>query len=119
MNHTLATQTTTKRAPKQPQDRKPKQEDLPTGFDFTIGEKEYSLPFITGEMTNSVPGRVVEAALLDGEEGQAAMAFALLRAVPEHDEAKEALRDLPFAEMLQYLLDWLKAGGAKLGESQG
>lgn len=118
MNHTLATQTA-KRAPKQPQDRKPKQEDLPTAYEFTIGEKEYSLPFVTPEMTNKVPGRIVEGALLDGEEGQAAMAFALLRAVPEHEEAKDALRDLPFVEMIDHLLQWLKAGGAPLGESKG
>lgn len=114
----MATQTT-KRAPKQPQDRKPKQVDLPTAYEFTIGEKSYSLPFITAEMTNQVPGRIVEAALLDGEEAQAAMAFALLRTVPGHDEAKEALRDLPFAEMIQELLHWLQAGAAPLGESQG
>jgi hypothetical protein len=117
MNHTLATQTTTKRpAPKQPQDRKPK---APVAFHFEVGGKDYTLPFVNKDIVNQVPGRIVEGAMLDGEEGQAAMAFALLRAVPDHEEEKEALRDLPFPEMIGKLLAWLKAGAAPLGESQG
>jgi hypothetical protein len=112
----LATQTTAKRAPKQPQDRKPKQS---TDFALEVNGKEYTLPRINQDMINTIEGRIVEAALLDGEEGQAKMAFALLRAVPGHDEAKEAIRSLPFPEMLGKLIAWLEAGGSPLGESQG
>jgi hypothetical protein len=107
------------KAPKAPQDHKPKQADKPTAFAFTIGEEDFTLPFVGAEIVNRVEGRIVEAAMLDGEEGQAKMAFALLRAVPDHDKDKEALRSLPFPEMLTYLLDWLKASGVSLGESAG
>jgi hypothetical protein len=99
-----------------PQDHLPK---LSKDVTITIGEKDYLLPRLNADIVNKVPGGVVEAAMLDGEAGEAKMGFALLRAVDGYEETKEALRALPFSDMLTHLLEWLKSSGAPLGESAG
>jgi len=106
-------------APKAPQDHKPKAIVEPTEVEFTIGEDTYKLPRLNSEIIGKIEGRIVEGALLDGEEGQIRMAFALLRAVAGYEKTKEALRSQPFPEMAQILLGWVEKSGSKLGESAG
>ena len=100
--------------PKQPQDRRPKANGA---YTFRHAGKTFTLP--SAEDVD-LPGRFTRDAIMDGEEGQARLGFALLEKVAT-TEAQDALYDMPTSVMLERIREWLEFKGspedASLGES--
>lgn len=100
--------------PRKPQDRKPKDDGL---FRFKANGGEYALPS-AAVVTDKVSARAVRDSLRT-EQGEVNLMFAMLDAIEGHDEAREALLDLPFQKMVAIGADWMKHSkgvGATLGE---
>lgn len=108
---------TAARAPRKPQDRKPK---ASAAFEFEAGGKTYTLPKVNEDIMSRVEGGIVENALFaEDPQAEVKLAFAMLRAVEGHDEAVAALRKLPFPEMTRIAAEWSTSSGGDLGESAG
>lgn len=104
--------------PKQPQDRKPKQE--PGAYTFRHDGKTYRLP--SGETAVSkIPGRFLRDAYMDGDEGEMRLGFAMLEHVDATPGAIDALYSMPAPEMLDHVRAWMtfkpSEEDASLGES--
>lgn len=106
--------------PKQPQDRLPKKGDAPSEYTFEANGKTYSLPAAEAA-ANKVSGKFLRDAYLDGDEGEARLAFATLEAAVEDTETLEALYALPAGDMLDHVRAWMEfkpsKEAASLGES--
>lgn len=90
--------------PKQPQDRRPKQDT--NLYTFRHDRKTYRLPL--GETAvEKIPGRYLRNAFMDGEQGEMALAFAMLEAVDADPEALDALYSMPAPDMLEHLNAWM------------
>lgn len=101
-------------APRKPQDRKPKDDGL---FHFTIGTVERTLPSAV-TVTEKISARAVRDSLRS-EQGEVNLMFAMLDAVEGHDADRDALLDLPLAQMVAHTTDWIKHSkgvGVSLGE---
>jgi len=104
--------------PKQPQDRKPK--TTTDAYTFRHDGKTYRLP--PGETAVSkIPGRFVRDAIMDGDEGELRLGFAMLENVDASEGALDALYSMPGPEMMEHVRDWMQfkpsEEDASLGES--
>lgn len=103
--------TPAKRAPRQPQDRKPKKDAV---FTFTdLDGHVHVLPDITEDAAEKVPFRYTRRLVMnpDDQMAQMAQAFALLDVVGADPSAIEALESLPTKDAVEIAGDWM-------GESQ-
>lgn len=105
--------------PKQPEDHQPKQ-DTDGSYTFRHNRKTYRLP--PGEdAIPKIPGRFLRNAFMDGEQGEMALAFAMLENVDADPAALDALYEMPAPEMLNHLQAWMNhradETAATLGES--
>lgn len=110
--------TTTARAPREPQDRKPKAEEQPTEFTFEHGDETYTLPPIA-TVADLISGRMMRDAVMEGDEGQLRMSFFMLEHLEGADDAIKALYAKPASEMLPIVEAWMKfktPNGVSLGE---
>jgi len=95
---------------KTPQDRKPSD----GGYRFMVAGKSHTLPPISEDAANKIPGEITYAAIMspDDDMAQMRLAFATLEAAKPKPAALAALKSLPTKEMLEVV-------GAWMGESSG
>jgi hypothetical protein len=93
-----------------PQDHKAKT----PGHRFTVKGKSFTLPPVSEDAANTIPGSITYAAIMDPEDQMAQMrlAFATLEAARPSDAALAALKSLSTKEMLEVVGEWM-------GESSG
>lgn len=96
--------------PKVPEDHKP----AGGGYTFVAGGKTYTIPPLTDEVAESVPGHITYDAVMnpDDLEVQVRLAFAQIEAAKLKPAVKSALLSLPTGEMMTAVSGWL-------GESSG
>jgi hypothetical protein len=84
------------------------------GFKFTVKGKSYSLPPVSGDAADNIPGEVSWDAVMHPEDefAQLRLAFATLEAVKPSPAALAALKSMSTADMLGVVGDWM-------GESSG
>ena len=91
-------------------------------YTFEVDGKTYALPSAeTGAET--LPGRFLRDAAMEGQEGQIRLGFALLEATGADPAAIDALYDLPGPKMMEHIEAWMEfkpnRGDASVGESSG
>lgn len=98
-------------ATKTPQDRKPKAGTPQDGIRFTVDGVTYTLPPVTEDDAQALPGSLTMDIVEQPEDPQtqAKYAFALLRLMVEEDVIA-ALRSLPTGKMMDILGDWMSEG---------
>lgn len=104
---------------KRPTDHKPPADD--DLYEFTWHDTTYRLPLAT-EGVDKVSGRQFRDAVMDGEEGQLRLGFAMLEAVVTDETALDALYSMPAPAMLEHVKAWMakaREGEATVGESLG
>ena len=104
---------------KRPTDRKPKADKKPELYEFTWQDQTYQLPLATTGV-DKVSGRAFRDAVMDGEEGQLRLGFAMLEAVEADPGALDALYSMPAPDMLERIGEWMelaREGEASVGES--
>lgn len=92
--------------PKKPQDRKPKKS---AGYSFTGADGEnYTLP-APADAADRMTGRDMRDAVMGGEREEASMGFRILERCEPGQDLLDALYDLPMAETLRIVGEWLAA----------
>lgn len=88
------------------------------GFSFKHNGKTYKLPN-PSESAMSVPGWVVQDALMrpDDETAQMALSLHMLNVSKASDAAKAALREMPAGEMLEVIDGWMGESGRSSAQS--
>lgn len=96
---------------KTPTDHKPKAGSVEDGHRFTVNGVTYTLPPVTEDDAQKLPGSLTMDIVEHPEDPQtqAVYGFALLRLMAKPDVV-DALRTLPTGEMMQVLGDWMSAG---------
>ena len=96
---------------KTPGDRKPKAE---AGHRFTVKGKTYTLPPISENAAESLPGEITYAVIMepDNEMAQLRLAFASLEAAKPSEAALKALKSLPTSEMIEVVGEWMGGSSA-------
>lgn len=91
---------------KTPQDRKPKADG---SHKFTVKGKTYTLPAISENSAETIPGEITYAAVMEPENQmmQLRLAFASLEAAKPSEAAMKALKSLPTSEMLEIVGAWM------------
>lgn len=89
-------------------------------YTFEVDGETFSLPSAeTGAET--LPGRFIRDAAMEGQEGQMRLGFALLEATGADPAAIDALYDLPGPQMIDHIQAWMEfkpsRGDASVGES--
>ena len=103
--------------PTQPQDRQPKK-NAPYKF-IGADKKSHTLP-LASKGAEKVSGRVMRDALMDGDAGELKLGFAMLEACGASEAAVNAVYDLPSAECMEILGEWMSHGdgdGASVPQS--
>lgn len=93
-----------------PQDHKKKGD----GYQFVAAGKTYTLPALSEEAAESLPGEVTYAAIMrpDDDMAQLRLALATLEAAKPTDAAMKALRSLSTKEMLEVVAAWMGKAGS-------
>jgi len=98
-------------AAKTPQDHKPKTGSPNDGHRFTVDGATYTLPPVSEEDAQALPGSLTMDIVERPEDPQVQgrYAFALLRLMVT-DDVIDALRSLPTGQMMDILGDWMSEG---------